>query len=108
MGRKYTEVGLSEKPLTLEELESLLVIFESRILSYIRRRLGRRVEDLGLVINAELSEEGRVLRLTVDVRASGRQIAPISYDEVLAEAIEDAARKLESELKKRRGSSNSS
>jgi ribosome-associated translation inhibitor RaiA len=108
LGRKYAEVGLSEKPLTLEELESLLVMFESRILDYIRRRLGRRVEDLDLVINAELSEEGRVLRLTVDVRASGRQIAPISYDEVLAEAIEDAARQLESELKKRRRSSSSS
>ncbi len=101
MGKKYAEVGLSKRPLTLEELEDLLVMFESRILGYIRKKLGRRVEDLDLVINAELFEEGRVLRLTVNIRALGRQIAPISYDEVLAEAIEDAAKYLESELKKR-------
>lgn len=102
MGR-VVEVGLSERPLSVEELEELLVGFERRVLGFLRRRLGRRLEDLELVVDAELSPDGRRLSLRVEARAVGRLIAPLSYDEVLAEAIEEAGRWLQERLLRRGG-----
>jgi len=99
---REVDVGLREAPLTPEELEHLLSGFEDRIRRVLRRRLGRRLEELEIVIQAELTGGGRGLRVRVDARARGRQIAPFSYDEVLAEAIDEAARWLEEALRSRR------
>ncbi len=99
---REVDVGLQEAPLTPEELERLLTGFEERIRRALRRRLGRRLEELEILVEAVLLEGGRGLRVRVDARARGRQIAPLSYDEVLAEAIDEAARWLEEALRSRR------
>ena len=99
---REVDVGLGEAPLSPEELEELLEGFEERILSYLRKRLGRRLDELDLVVEASLSEGGRRLSLRVDLRAAGRLIAPFSYDEVLAEAVEEAGGWLQEQLRKRR------
>lgn len=98
---RETVVGLEERPLGLEELEALLEGFEERLRRRLRRALGRRLEELELVVEAELAEDGRRLRIRVDARAAGRLIAPFSYDEVLAEAIDEAAEWLERRLRSR-------
>jgi len=99
---RAVDVGLGERPLTPEELEELLEGFERRLLRALRRRLGRRLEELDVVVEAELSPDGRSLRVRVDARAAGRLIAPLSYDEVLAEAIDEAGRWLQERLLQRR------
>jgi hypothetical protein len=98
---RIVRVGLESKPLTLEELESLLLGFERVLRETLEDRLGRRLEHLDIVVQADLSPDGRELRLSVDVRATGRLIAPLSYDEVVAEAIDAAARWLERRLRAR-------
>jgi hypothetical protein len=94
-------VGLEERPLSEEELVELLEEFEEWLRKGVVKRLRRRLEQLDLVVEAELLEGGRRLRLRVDARAAGRLIAPFSYDEVLAEAIDEAARWLEQRLRSR-------
>jgi len=103
LGRREAVVGLGESPLGVEEAAALLEEFEERLWRHLRRRLGRRLEELEVVAGAELLEGGRRLRVWVDARAAGRLIAPFSYDEVLAEAIDEAARWLERRLRERRG-----
>jgi len=103
LGRREAVVGLEERPISVDEVEALLEGFEERIRRYLRRRLGRRLEELEIVVDAELLDGGRRLLLRVDARAAGRLIAPFSYDEVLAEAIDEAARWLERRLRGRRG-----
>ena len=103
MARRIVNVGLAEKPIDMEELEELLTIFEEKLRSRIEEALGRRLEELDLVVKADV-EEGGLLSVNVDVRATGRFIAPLSYDEVLAEAIDEAAKWLEERLRSRRAS----
>ena len=98
---RIVRVGLESKPLTVEEAELLLTEFERVLRETLEDRLGRRLEHLDVVVEAELSPNGRELRLSVDVRAAGRLIAPPSYDEVVAEAIDAAARWLERRLRAR-------
>jgi hypothetical protein len=100
---REVDVGLSEEPLDSEEALALLEMFEERLVRVLRKKLGRRLQDLDLVIEAELDEGGRRLSLRVDLRAAGRLIAPVSYDEVVAEAIDEAARWLQEQLLRRRG-----
>jgi ribosome-associated translation inhibitor RaiA len=94
-------VGLEFKPLTLEEVEELLSGFEQVLRESLEEKLGRRLESLDVIVEAELSPDGKELNLSVDVRATGRLIAPLSYDEVVAEAIDAAARWLERKLRAR-------
>ncbi len=94
-------VGLDRKPLSEEEAEQLLLEFESKLREYLEERLGRRLESLDVIVEGELSPDGREFRVSVDVRATGRLIAPLSYDEVVAEAIDAAARWLERKLRSR-------
>ena len=86
-----------------DELEELLAGFEERLLAHLGRRLGRRLRGLSVIVGASLEDGGRRLELRVEVSAEGRQIAPLSYEELLAEAIEEAAGWLEARLKKRGG-----
>jgi len=98
---RVIDVGLSRKPLTPEEVEDLLLGFERVLREFLEERLGRRLEHLDITVEAEVSPDGKSLRVAVDVRATGRLIAPLSYDEVVAEAIDAAARWLEHRLRSR-------
>ena len=98
---REVRVGLSERPLGEEELALLLEGFEERLRRAVARRLGRRLEELEVLVDAVLEDGGRRLRVRVEARAAGRLIAPFSYDEVLAEAIDEAARWLEQRLRER-------
>ena len=99
MGKRVVELGIAGK-LTSEELEELLLEFEKIIRRDIEQKLRRRLDELEVIVEGEIEEDGK-LNVRVDVRATGRVIAPLSYEEVLAEAIEKAARWLETELRSR-------
>ncbi|ALL02031.1 hypothetical protein Pyrde_1988 [Pyrodictium delaneyi] len=98
---RIVSVGLEEKPLTPEELEKLLAGVERIVSKHLERVLRRRLEELDLIVEGELSPDGKSLRINIDVRVTGRLIAPLSYDEVVAEAIDEAARWLEEQLRAR-------
>lgn len=99
MGKRVVELGIAGK-IASEELEELLLEFERIIRRDIEQRLRRRLDELEVIVEGEIEENGK-LNVRVDVRASGRVIAPLSYEEVLAEAIEKATRWLEAELRSR-------
>ena len=99
MGKRVVELGIAGK-ITPEEFEELLLEFERIVRRGIEQRLRRRLDELEVIVEGEIEENGK-LNVRVDVRASGRVIAPLSYEEVLAEAIEEAARWLEAELRSR-------
>jgi len=99
LGKRVIELGIAGK-ITSEELEELLLEFEKLIRKAIWQRLRRRLDELEVVVEGEIEDNGG-LNVRVDVRISGRVIAPLSYEEVLAEAIEKAARWLEAELRSR-------
>jgi len=99
---RVISVRLEEHPLSDEELEQLLLELERRVRSAIERRLRRRLDELDIVITADLKNGGRGLDLLVDVRAVGRIVAPMSYDEIVAEAIDEAVNWLAETLHSRR------
>jgi len=99
LGKRVVEIGIAGK-LTSDELEELLLEFEKIIRRDIEQKLRRRLDELEVIVEGEIEEDGK-LNVRVDVRATGRVIAPLSYEEVLAEAIEKAARWLEAELRSR-------
>jgi len=98
---RVVSVGLDAKPLTPEELEGLLAGVEKIVSRRLEKTLRRRLEELDIIVEGELSPDGRSLRVYIDVRVTGRLIAPLSYDEVVAEAIDEAARWLEERLRAR-------
>ncbi|ABM80436.1 hypothetical protein [Hyperthermus butylicus] len=98
---RVIDVGLGKKPLSLEELEEILGEVERMLSRELEERLGRRLEELDIVVEGVLSPDGRNLQILIDVRATGRLIAPLSYDEVVAEAIDAAAKWLERRLRSR-------
>ncbi len=100
MGKRVVELGLRGVRLSEEELEELLAEFEERVRGFIEERAGKRVDELEVVIEGEY-REGVGLDVRVDVRVTGRLIAPYTYDELVAEAIEEAARWLERRLRAR-------
>jgi hypothetical protein len=95
-------VGLSDNPLSQDELEELLLDVERTVRDHIRKVAGRRVDELDIIVLGDLLDGGTRLRVLVDVRVVGRHIAPLSYDELLAEAIDAASRKLHELLRARR------
>jgi hypothetical protein len=100
MGRRVVDIGLRGVRLSAEEVEELISVFEERVRRRIEEVAGRRIDELEVVVEAEYAgSEG--LSLRVDVRVTGRLIAPLSYDELVAEAIEEAAAWLERELRAR-------
>ena len=98
---RVVHVGLSGVRLSEELLGELLSGFEERIREHLRRRLRRRIDEFDIVVRGEY--DGEKLDVLVDVRVVGKVIAPISYEEVLAEAIEEAGRWLEEQLRRVRG-----
>lgn len=98
---RVIEVGLSARRVSEEELAALLEEFEERIRSHLRRRLRRRIDEFDIVVLGHYHDG--VLDLTVDVRVVGKSIGPLSYEEVIAEAIEEAGQWLESRLREPRG-----
>ena len=95
---RVVHVGLSGVRLSEELLGELLSGFEERIREHLRRRLRRRIDEFDIVVRGEY--DGEKLDVLVDVRVVGKVIAPISYEEVLAEAIEEAGRWLEEQLRR--------
>ena len=94
-------VGLEQRPLGEDELEELLMELEKRIRRKIESRVRRRLDELEIIITADLKKQGRELDLAVDVKATGRVIAPLSYDEIIAEAIDEAVAWLAKRLRER-------
>lgn len=98
---RVVSVGLEKKPLSPEELERLLSGVERVIAEALERRLRRRLDEMDVIVEGELSPNGRSLKVYIDVRVTGRLIAPLSYDEVVAEAIDEAGRWLYEQLRSR-------
>ncbi len=97
---RVIEVGLRGRRIGEEELTQLLEGFEKRIRSYLRSRLRRRIDEFSIIVSGTYREGG--LDLTVDVRVVGKSIGPLSYEEVIAEAIEEAGKWLEGRLRELR------
>ncbi len=97
---RIVRVGLEEgakiEPSTLEEL---LVEFEERIRKAIVSKTKRRLESLDILIKATYKDRKELL-IEVDIRAGGKLIAPLSYDELLAEALSEAGAWLEREIRR--------
>ncbi len=98
---KTISVGLEHSPLSEDELEEILVELEKHIRREIENRVKRRLDELEIIITADLKKQGRELDLAVDVKATGRVIAPLSYDEIIAEAINEAVTWLAKRLRER-------
>jgi len=96
---RIVEIGVRGR-VSEELLEELLAGFEEVLRRSITERLKRRLRELDIIVQGEIEEDG-TLRVRVDVSARGLPIPPLSYDEVLAEAIKEAERWLESELRAR-------
>ncbi len=94
-------IGLNECPFTTDELEALGVKLEEVIRFKLREKLRRRIEDLFITINLITEEHGRKLSVKIDVFVSGKQIAPLTYDEIVAEAISEATKWLADYLRDR-------
>lgn len=90
------EKGAKIEPSTLEEL---LVEFEERIRKAIVSKTKRRLESLDILIKATYKDRKELL-IEVDIRAGGKLIAPLSYDELLAEALSEAGAWLEREIRR--------
>ena len=98
---KSFSIGLGRCPINTDELEILGVKLEEIIRLKLRKKLRRRVEDLFITINLVTEEHGRKLSVRIDVYVSGKQIAPLTYDEVVAEAISEATKWLADYLRNR-------
>lgn len=98
---KTINIGLEDQPLRSEELEDILVGLEERIREGIEKRLRRRLDEFEIVITADLKNGGKRLDIVVDVKATGRVVAPLSYDEIIAESIDEAVEWLAERLRKR-------
>ncbi len=100
VGKRVVDIGLRLSGIDEAVLEELLVGFEERIRRGIEERVGRRLDEMEIIVEADYGGGGE-LTVKVDVRVTGRLIAPLSYDEVVAEAIEEAAEWLERQLRAR-------
>ncbi|WP_167827764.1 hypothetical protein [Pyrolobus fumarii] len=98
---RVINVGLERIKLNEDILAELMAGVEERIRSYLRRKLRRRVDEFEIIVRGEY--KGDELDVLVDVRVVGKAIGPISYEEVIAEAIEEAGRWLEERLRALRG-----
>ncbi len=103
---RVVEVGLRGARLDEETLTRLLEGVEERIRRVLRERLRRRIDEFEIVVRGEY--DGERLDLLVDVRVVGRVIGPLSYEEVIAEAVEEAGRWLEEQLRSLRGGAEAS
>ncbi len=99
MPRRVVELGVRGR-IGEEELEELLSGFEEVLRRGVTERLRRRLRELDILVEGEVAEDG-TLRVRVDVSARGLPVPPLTYDEVLAEAIREAEGWLESELRAR-------
>ncbi len=97
MKPKHIEIGVSDVEFSEEELVEIAEAAEQAAHSRLRRA-GRRVRDTLVTVDVRKTENNTI-QLTVDVSASGYSLGPLSYDELVEEAVDEALRAAEEKLR---------
>ena len=92
---KVIELGLDLTNISTDFLQDLALVVENTIREYVESKLGRRLEQLNIIVNVEVNDS---LRIIVDVELLGRSRGRIDYDVLLDEAIKEAYRVAEEVL----------
>lgn len=93
---KVMEVGLELESISLDFLQEVAVLMENTIREYIESKLGRRLEQLNIIVNVEIDDS---LNITVDAEIHGKSRGRIDYNLLLEEAIKEAYKVVEEELR---------
>lgn len=93
---RIIEVGLELENISLDFLQKIAILMENTIREYIGSRLGRRLEQLNIIVNTEVNDS---LKIIVDVEIYGKSKGRIDYNLLLEEAIEEAYKVVEEELR---------
>lgn len=86
---KVIELGLDLTSISTDFLQDLALAVENTIRKYVESKLGRRLEQLNIIVNVEVDDS---LKIIVDVELLGKSRGRIDYDTVLNEAINEAYR----------------
>lgn len=92
---KVIELGLDLTSISTDFLQDLALVVENTIREYVESKLGRRLEQLNIIVNVEVNDS---LRIIVDVELLGKSRGRIDYDVLLDEAIKEAYRAAEEVL----------
>ncbi len=93
---RIIELGLNLKEFSINSLQEIAEIVENTVREYISQKLGRRLDQLNVIVKAEISD---VLRVTVDVEVIGRSKGQLNFDVLVEEAIKEAYSRIEEVLK---------
>ncbi len=96
MPPKPVEIGLSRVRVDEDLLEELALAAEKAVMNSLSRH-GRRLSNSNVLVNIEYS--GGVLRVNIEVEASGLGLGNLSYDEAVEEAISEGFRAVEERLR---------
>jgi len=92
---KVIELGLDLTSISTDFLQDLALVVENTIREYVESELGRRLEQLNIIVNVEVNDS---LRIIVNVELLGKSRGRIDYDVLLDEAIKEAYRVAEEVL----------
>lgn len=92
---KVIGLGLDLTSISTDFLQDLALAVENTIRKYVESKLGRRLEQLNIIVNVEVNDS---LRIIVDVELLGKSRGRIDYDTLLDEAIKEAYRVAEEVL----------
>lgn len=96
MPPKPVEIGLSRVRVDEGLLEELALAAEKAVMDSLSRH-GRRLSNSNVLVNIEYS--GDVLRVNIEVEASGMGLGNVSYDEVVEKAVSEGFKAVEGKLR---------
>ncbi len=96
MSPKPVKIGLSRIVVDESLLEELALAAEKAVMDSLSRH-GRRLSSSNVLVNVEYSSG--VLRVNIEVEASGLGLGNLSYDEAVEEAISEGFKAVEDRLR---------
>ncbi len=96
MPAKPVRIGLGKLRVDEDLLEALALEAERAVMDSLSRH-GRRLSSSNVLVDLDYS--GGVLRVNIEVEASGLGLGNLSYDEAVEEAISEGFRAVEEKLR---------
>ncbi len=93
---RVMELGLNLKEFSISSLQEIAEIVENTVREYISQKLGRRLDQLNVIVKTEVND---VLRVTVDVELIGRSKGRLDFNTLIEEAIREAYSRVEEVLR---------
>ena len=99
MSERTVKIGLEVERLTDSVLADICERVDFKIRTLLGERIGERfVEDLNVTVTAEV--KGDQVIFTVDLSFAAPRVLELDYEAIVEEAVEEAFRTIEEELKK--------